>query len=282
MTDPVPAAVTSALHRLNGHARAYGFGKHAIYRYKTLAAALLVVGGEAKAQLVLWSGTCGHCGGTGRYVDSYGERFPHCRQCESSGRVTLKFVETTLPDGVVWHHPWKYDQGGVEIGDLAGLARWDASGRQGWRDAKGNEPIFWNVGSNWHPRQSAEQLLPDDAATSLNTVEAWALACVLPPSNTLHWMRERALREMRGYVIDLGRVGLRCFYCESPDIAVGLGRSGPPFSWSAPVCREHSRYEPSLWPTVLPEWVMTPPLVEWKRRHEALGFDRDTIFGWMN
>lgn len=277
----VSTEVLSALHRLNTHARAYGSGKRAIYAYKTLVAGLLVHLGEASAQLVQWTGTCGHCSGTGRYVDSYGEKFPHCRQCASSGRVTLKFVETTLPDGVVWHHPWTNDQGGIEIGDLAGLSRWQSREPYGWRDAKGNESIFWNVASNWQPRQPAERLVPDDAATALNAVEAWLLASVLPPSNTLHWMRERALREMRGYVIDLGRVGLGCWYCESVEIVCGLSRPGPPFAWSAPVCREHSKHDPALWPNVLPEWAMTPPLVEWKRRHDAVGFCHDTIFGWM-
>lgn len=224
----VSADVLGALHRLNGHARAYGSGKRAIYRYKTLVAALLVVQGEASAQLVQWTGTCGHCGGTGRYVDSCGERFPHCRQCSSTGTVTLKFVETMLPDGVEWHHPWTQDQGGVEIADLAGLARWQSNEPRGWRDAKGSEPIFWNVASNWQPRQPADRLLSDDAAAAMNVVEAWVLASVLPPSSTLHWMRERALREMRGYVLDLGRVGLRCWYCQSPEISIGLGRPGPP------------------------------------------------------
>jgi hypothetical protein len=272
---PVTADLVRALGRLNGHARAYGNGKRAIYAYKMLAAAVALTLDGAKAELVQWTGQCGHCGGTGRYVDSYGEKWPHCRQCASTGTVTLKFVETVLFDGQVWHHPWKYDSG-IELAEIAGIVKWDGHSA-GWIP---REPVFWNVGGGWAPQQPGERLVPDEAADLLNTVEAWVLASVLPQGDKLHWIRERALREMRGYVLDLGRVGLRCWYCESPEIHVGLGRPGPPFAWSAAVCREHSNLSPAEWPNVLPEWMMTPPLVEWKRRHDRLGYDRETIFGW--
>lgn len=276
----VPPEVVTALHALNQHARAYGCGKRAIYAYKTLVAALLVAAGEASAQLVQWTGTCGHCRGTGRYVDSYGEKWPHCRQCSSTGQVTLKFVETALPDGVVWHHPWdRYDAGGREIADIAGLAIWDGE-RGRYRSTNGTEPVFWNITSGWSPRQPAETLLPDDTAARLNTVEAWVVASNFPHIGR-NWLESRALDALRGYVLDLGRIGGLCWYCESHEISCGLSLPGPPFAWSAPVCREHQQLPVSLWPTVFPEWVMTPPLVEWKRRHDALGFHHETIFGWM-
>lgn len=278
VSDPTPVTsdVVAAISRLNVHARAYGSGKRAIYAYKALLAGVGLAMGDASAQLVRWTGTCGHCNGSGRYVDSYGEKWPHCRQCASAGTVTLKFVETTDRwTGQVWHHPWKYDSG-IELAEIANLVKWDGKlGR--WVP---EEPVFWNVKGGWTPRQPAERLIPDEAADLLNTVETWVLASVLPPSDKLHWMRERALREMCGYVIDLGRVGLQCWYCDSFDVAIGLSRPGPPFAWSAAVCREHSKIAPAAWPTVLPDWVMTPPLTEWKRRHDQIGYDRDTIFGW--
>ena len=40
--------------------------------------------------------TCRDCGGSGRYTDWGGHEWPHCRACESSGNVRLRFVETTI------------------------------------------------------------------------------------------------------------------------------------------------------------------------------------------
>ena len=272
---PVPADVLAALLPLNHHARAYGCGKRAIYAYKTLVAALLVAAGETRAQLVQWTGKCGHCGGTERYVDSYGERWPHCRQCSSTGTVTLKFVETVLPCGQAWHHPWdRYDDGGRELAEIAGLAVWDGE-RGRYRAAGGGDPIFSNIASDWRPQRPSFSLDADAAAEALNVVEAWLLlsvANVLP--TPLHFLRERALRDMRAYIIDIGRVGSKCWYCASEDVTSGLARYGPPFSWSAPVCRVHHRVELALWPakTDLPESALTPALPEWGARHTRLGF----------
>ena len=49
----VPDPVLSALDRLNGHARAWGCGKRAIYTYKTMAALALAQAGELVARPVI-------------------------------------------------------------------------------------------------------------------------------------------------------------------------------------------------------------------------------------
>jgi len=277
----VDESVITALCRLNGHARAYGFGKRAVYAYKTLVAALLAASGDVGVQLVRWSGPCDRCAGTGVYTFWEGGSAP-CRHC-ARGTVTLKFVETTFPgSGVVWHHP--FDTGsGAEISKAAKVAWWD--GEKGrYTNADGNEPIFWNVASNWTPRLKGEQLNPDDAAMALNAVEEWLLPIDFgrtgPPYDGPHgpvpyWLASAAKREMRGYVIDLGRVGLKCWYCGSYEVVSGLCRMGPPFTWSAPVCREHQQRPVGQWPaqSELPPWMLTPPLEEWLARHERIGFE---------
>lgn len=267
------ADVIAALIKLNSHARAYGCGKHAIYAYKTLVAAQLIAANEATVFLRQWTGQCDHCRGTGRYVDSYGERWPHCRRCASTGRVTLKFVETELLGGPTWHCPFDANGDGRHLAALAGAAMWD--GEKGrWTNRDGNEPIFWNVANGWTPKQRGEQLTPDDAALALNTVEAWVLTLDVLPHATPYWLLTAAKREMRGYHLDVGRIGLTCWYCGRPDIVTGFCRSGPPFTWCAPVCAEHEKMPVSLWPAkeALPDWVLTPPLMEWRERHARMGF----------
>lgn len=267
----LPLAVLDALTGLNSHARS-GAGKRAIYAYKTLASAFAIAAGAATVQLRQWTGTCGPCGGTGRYVDSYGERWPHCRSCSSTGRATLKFTEVSIADGPTWHHPFETSDG-RDLAALAHAARWDGiHGR--WYDLLGNEPIFWNITNGWAPRQPGTRLEPDSLAAALNIVEGWALDVRVPIGDTFHWIHERALMDMRRYVLDLGRLPGPCYRCGG-DVWCGLGRSGPPFAFATPVCRTHGKLEPALWPNTVPDSVITPALAEWRDRHVALGFQRE-------
>jgi hypothetical protein len=279
--------VISALCRLNSHARAFGCGKRAIYAYKTLVAAMLASSGEIAVRLVEWVGPCGRCSGTGIYQGWYGpgDKAPcyHCRR----GTVTLRFVETKFPDGVVWHHPFDVSSGGPDIAKAAGAAFWCYDR---YKDAEGREVWFAPVTSNWTPRLTGERLNVDEAALALNTVEAWVLTQAFPHrwtehgrdvegkqepvTNTLHWLVSSANRELRGYGLDIGRIGFKCWYCGSQEITCGLCRMGLPFTWSAPVCAEHQKTPVDQWPAKddLPAWAITPPLSEWRERHERLGF----------
>jgi len=277
---PVPVDVLQALGRLNGHARAYGCGKRAIYEYKVLASALSIVGGAATVTLRQWTGTCHGCNGTGKYIDSYGERFPHCRACGNSGRVTLRFVEVDIAaDDLrqVWHHPFSLSAG-WDLAALAEAATWDSQ-RGVWRDRLGNEPIFWNFANGWSPKQPGVRLEPDALAERMNIVEAWVLTVqpsikIAAAVDRVPWAIERARREMRRYVLDLGRLPGPCYRCaELADI--GLGTCGPPFAFATPACRTHSHCSIAAWPKHLPESTLTPALRVWRDRHLALGFDRE-------
>jgi hypothetical protein len=273
----IPFDVAIAIGRLNKHARAYGCGKRAIYAYKALASGLAIIDGVATVMLRQWTGPCHGCAGTGKHLDSYGERFPHCRRCSSSGRVTLKFVEVALPSftGQVWHHPFE-NGAGWDLAQLARAATWDGH-RGRWVDEKGSDPVFWNITDGWSPKQPGERLEPDDAARLLNIVEAWALALPSPfgSEDPIRWLRLRATDMMRGYVLDLGRLDGPCYRCGSADVVVGLGHVGPPFDFATPACRTHERCPIAEWPSCLPESALTPALVEWRDRHVGLGFERE-------
>ena len=78
--------------------------------------------------------TCRDCAGTGKYTDSYGTTYPHCRACGNSGVVRLHFVDTLIAFyplykdlnpawHVHWHSPrdrWplRSDLLGTEITDV--------------------------------------------------------------------------------------------------------------------------------------------------------------------
>lgn len=75
-----------------------------VYHYKREALKDATNWRIAAHRLVAAVTECRDCGGSGKYVDSYGEKWPHCRRCSSSGRVKLRFIESTL-DGFIWHTP---------------------------------------------------------------------------------------------------------------------------------------------------------------------------------
>ncbi len=283
MTPTPGPDVLKALCRLNGHARAYGCGKRAIYAYKTLVAALLASEGAIGVRLVQWTGKCGRCDGTGIWQGWYPGDKASCRHC-ARGQVTLKFTETKLEDGTVWHHPFDAQGGsGRDIARVSGAAIWSDDR---YKDAEGREVWFAPVTSQWTPRLPGERLNVDETALALNTVEAWVLVQAFPHrytgigqpepvTNSLHWLVTAAVRELRRYHLDIGRIGFKCWYCGSHEITMGLGRSGPPFSWCAPVCATHQHTPLEQWPAKddLPAWAITQPLEEWRERHMRLGFD---------
>lgn len=103
---------------------------------------------------------CRACGGTGRYVDSYGHEWPHCRDCSSRGTLALEFVQTIIRGGPVWHTPW------IKFGVYRGprysgyylhppyrLARW--------------------VDDEWSVNQAGRNLEPEEVACDLNTIEGF-------------------------------------------------------------------------------------------------------------
>lgn len=108
----MPDAVLAAIDRLNGHARAFGCGKEAIYAYKRLFALFAVDRGELAARPIGTITKCNGCDGTGRFKFWDGDVADNCRRCGSRGYVRLRFVETTI-DTAVWHHPWH--RGGDQI-----------------------------------------------------------------------------------------------------------------------------------------------------------------------
>lgn len=282
----VPAPVLAALSRLNAHARVrrpYGLPR-VIYAYKVAATVVLARHGEVSARLVRWIGKCNRCtDGRFRHWDWEDGYSVACRDCGGTGRRTLRFTETTLPGGQVWHHPWYAGDGrGADIArhaipGLHNVDAWD------YVDGAGN-PVPWHEAEDWAPNLPGVELDLDTLVRLLNIVEAWVEA--LP--DTANWLVHAARRNLcqhrhRGvvaaapshaYALDLGRAPGGCFVCgETHDIAgFAYGRMTPLFHWSLPVCRRHGEGPekvgfPSDPP---PDALVTAPVREWLARHERV------------
>src|SRR4029077_2730944 len=112
--------------RLNGHARAFGCGKSAIYTVKTMAAIVSALEGELTFRPVAVTVDCSTCGGSGQFWHYHPEDKSPCRRCSARGKVKLDFVESRI-GARTWHHPWI--EGGGHILRAAGFAiDYDADG----------------------------------------------------------------------------------------------------------------------------------------------------------
>ena len=267
MGAPVPEPVLAALDRLNGHARAWGCGRRAIYAYKTLAAIVAAQAGDAFALPVAVETRCTSCSGSGIYRGCY---YPDdatpCRRCHRTGRVTLRFVETVI-GAWRWHHPWP------DSGIPVLRAAWKGE-RFSYDDdgvmalslfAGGRRRVVWEDPGDWTPNRAGERLAADPAAALLNLVETW-LEAVPPPADDHGWRKGEALRLLREYRLDLGQLPGPCCICGSEAVTHSLGfmpPTPPLLHWARPVCDGHRGLSPREWPSELPEQLLGPAVRAW-------------------
>lgn len=274
-----PAVPIAALSRLNAHARAPSSSneRDAIYAYKTLAALILAAEGAASLRFVRWRGKCVYCD-KGRYHhwDWEPGYTVACRDCGGSGVRVLRFTETTLPGGHVWHHPWNgRTLPGLYIARAAAGAELQDDGEYRLRDGS---LLEWQDPGEWRPMLPAERLPLAELVALLNQVEDWV--DIAPPS--FGWPRDRALNFLRqrrhtgvigdpshGYRLDLGRAGGGCFVCgDAANIVIHFGRMTPLFHWSLPVCVAHRDAPHPTDPP--PASLITPEVRRWLERHEQI------------
>lgn len=276
----------AALSRLNHHARSRGgrgTARKAIYAYKSLAALELASEGKAALRFVKWTGKCNRCD-NGRFNHwSWGDgHYVSCRDCGGTGLRTLCFAETTLPDGLVWHHP--FPSPGYDIACEAIGLHLDDKGDYRSRDGA---LIGWGSPGFWEPNAPAEALERNNLVTLLNEVEDWVEAH--HGRSACSWLYKQAKRYLHlpdqkpawdepsySYQIDLGKAPGGCFVCgDDGDLdTICFGRATPLFHWSLPVCKGHrSSPHPDGPP---PEVMITPEIRRWRERHEM---DQQNSFG---
>lgn len=260
-----------ALSRLNSHARAFGFGKKAIYAYKTFIACAFAE--EARPVQVLVK--CHHCNGTGTYRDWDGYDRGPCYRC-TRGVRTLRFIESRVGD-MRWHHPMGGDTDGGNVLNAAwdivsvaypqsGAAYPDGLAKL----ADGTErPIIYEQAEGWGPRMpDAEKLPTDEACRLLNLVER-ALDDVPTGGRNpcIRWPREKALREIGRYQIDLARIEEGCHVCGATEKLTNCCSMswGHGFvSFARPMCPTcHGIASPHRWPAEPHADSLTPNVEAW-------------------
>lgn len=245
----VPNQVLYEMGRLNSHARAWGSGKRAIYAYKELLVHQLLDADALGVRNVVFVGQCGRCEGTGIYRDWDGYVRGTCHHC-TKGIVRLRFAETTLPDGQVWHHPVGH------AGD-SGRAVLERIHKPNPDDWEWLNRLDWPQTVDWKPRTRGEPMVGDTLARSLNVVEDWLLDL-----DSTDWKHKFALRRLWGYSIRLGRAPFDvCWVCQSP-ATDNLGCPKWPFDFSAPACKAHNRD----WPDHPHPILLTPEVLRWAQR----------------
>lgn len=218
----VPKPVLAALDLLNSHAGAFGCGKKAIYKYKTVAALVMAHAGELTARPVKVEAKCHSCDGTGLWRDWYSYKnepvvnHSPCRKCRRTGKVMLRFVETRFGDRC-WHHPavgngWDILRTAWRIVG----SRYPHDGPGIWILADGREITIPEdeLITDWEPGRRGKRLDIEEAVSLLNIVESW----LTESKNHLdagdsRWPVERALQEMRRYQLDIGRTDDTCCVC---------------------------------------------------------------------
>lgn len=262
------AEILPALSRLNEHARAWGFGKRAIYAYKTFVAAEFATSARPVFVMV----RCHHCGGTGTYRDWGGEPRGPCHRC-TKGVATLRFVESTIGP-YRWHHP--AETSGHEVLDAAwGITtrRFLANGDEIATLADGTErPIIYAQAEGWGPNlPGAEKLTPDEACRLLNVVEDWLRDVPqMRPGN--RWTLGRARSEITKYQIDLGRSGEGiCCECGAGDPEHNCVRIDGWLQYVRPMCTAcHGPCDAPRWPREPHPLQLTANVLAWLARPERV------------
>ncbi len=272
----VPQPVIDAMDRLNSHARSPGLGvmsseRHAIYAYKAAVVTVLAHAGEVKGRLVSLQVKCRSCGGTGKWIDYEARIYSPiavldhtepCRTCSHTGKVTLRFLETTLPGDKVWHHPWstRFDCVGLSLAQEIWPGMKAAAEGDGYRALTGDE-LRWEAPGDWLPNTPSQALPQAEFVDLANVVEDW-----LAPGAWLGksmWRLDVARRKAGEYDLHLGRVDGDCCICGSPYVACRLGCSVGRLRWSAPICDRHLGFSSRERPTEVPSSLITPAVERW-------------------
>ena len=256
-----PPDLLDALSRLNGHARAWGCGKRAIYAYKALIACAYA----EQADPVFVMVRCDHCGGTGQYRDRDGYPRGPCYRC-TKGIVTLKFVESRIGE-TRWHHP--VGSGGWEVMNAA----WGTvSTRYEGIDTICTLPdgterrVAFRQAEGWGPHMPAEKLPTDEACRLLNLVEG-AIEDIPTHRPETRWKRAAALQQVDRYSIELDRVPEGCCVCGADGEFTRCGClswHGGFASFYRPMCPVCHGTGPTLrWPDKPHPASLTPNVVAW-------------------
>lgn len=253
-----PLEVYSALDSLNSWVRSrsargwWNSPYRAIYDWKLEAIKAALKDGEATSSWIYLTLHCRDCGGSGRYTDSYGQKFPHCRRCSSTGKQRLFFLVTHLY-GFVWHTP-----------------REKTWGLRGIPDVR-----FANLSIDWEPNRIGRDLAASEVARHLNILEP-----VMPKPGYTDWDSWDGYGEVfhGDYMLDLGRTDLTCPFCgkvsdnDRDGIYHGIHRGY--LRWSAWACGDckQKHVGVSIFDKFPDQEVTDPEILKWLERRALAGW----------
>ena len=222
-----------------------------IYHLKSEAIKAAMAAGIASHRLIGTDVRCRDCCGSGRYVNSWGEEFSHCRMCFSTGTVHLQFIESTLAGDLVWHSPANFR--------LNFLRNWSH--------------MEEHSAGDWKPHTKGRDLTVDQAALLLNEVESYFPG--RSSSRTVYEGRYPTgdVDDFASYRLVIGQTDAeRCNLCECETDDSGwhhitLGR----LEWSANICKAcralHGMGVFKLCARDVPGSLWTPAIKAWVDRH---------------
>lgn len=239
----------------------------AIYYYKNEMLEALAAANRATVRMIYSNVACNRCGGTGIYEgDDDMDWQVACRACEHTGRVTLRFYETTLDNNMVFHTP--YPKAGIELTRLA---------RRMHNIADDDAERYLKLYSaalhvEWQPNQIGIDRTPQQVAESLNLVEYMFFGSKFPTAYEIpRWTQDR---DFFYYKLPLGRTAPHCVYCsrsEPPLRGYWCGQSNQLCVWLDWRCETHAKefgsftFEPNSYATL----TAPEPIRVWLARRAA-------------
>lgn len=267
--------ILQSLDLLNSYVRSEACRKNwdswtlrkAVYVYKNEFLRVYAAQWNSKCFVIRSKVQCRDCGGTGRYIDSYGYKHDHCWACNSKGMATLHFVETHWPQGPVWHTPllkWPWirnTEGYSTTNDMLHKCDW---------------------ASRYEPNQEGKEAPLLDVIIALSGVEEWywnsGQAEPVRSGWESGWDGERYPR--RGflrYKLNIGSRGY-CPLCgqEETEKSRRCRAGGHPYlDWAEPVCREcYEQNKDNIWDVlreqIVPAGKCTATVMFFLRTHGSI------------
>jgi hypothetical protein len=232
----------------------YGEPRRAIYFLKRQAIEWADANLSCLHSTVKTRTTCRDCAGTGKYVDSYGSEWDHCRACSNRGTLALLFVQSIISNAesrqnpLVWHTPWLKFYIRHKPGPPYNLARW----------------------SDWRVNEPGQDLTPAEAARDLNICESF-----WPDRRGAWTSSDYETFYHFDYRLYVGQTERKCAFCgQEPQLgAFGVARST--IQWSDHACKSCEtirKVNGSIFDQFpIPEHLVRDPEIQfWMRRHEVI------------